>query len=163
MRRIVFWCLILLMNSMKRVAYIFWSIFTSLAPSLFYFSVWELAIAGHELALVTSLSPILLAITPFMDWCRTRSGRTIFHLLSLTGLAAFAINSPLYRLLVVSFANAVAWVGAAVDWTDTTSVNYQSLRSYSRIETEGNVLTGRCSHGFRFDVIITFKARFIIC
>src|SRR5260221_5946430 len=43
-------------------AYVFWSLFTALIPSLFYFSVWQLSIAGSELALFSVVSPALLSL-----------------------------------------------------------------------------------------------------
>ncbi|OBZ72336.1 Protein cwh43 [Grifola frondosa] len=111
------------------LSFIFWSIFTSLTPTLFYFSVWELGIAGQELSLLSSLSPILLAITPFLEWCRSREGRTILHNLSFAGLYAYALTNPLHRLLVVSFANAVVSIGAAVDWfcVEEKAIAYQGI------------------------------------
>ncbi|PCH42647.1 hypothetical protein WOLCODRAFT_163942 [Wolfiporia cocos MD-104 SS10] len=108
------------------LSFVYWSILTSLTPTLFYFSVWELGIAGHELALLSVLSPALLAIPPFMEWCCTRAGRAILHVLSISGLAAYALGSPLHRLLAVTFAAAICNVGAAVDWTGDNS-GYQSM------------------------------------
>ncbi|RPD60996.1 hypothetical protein L226DRAFT_462521 [Lentinus tigrinus ALCF2SS1-7] len=99
------------------LSYIYWSVYTSLTPTLFYFSVWELGIAGHELSLLSTLSPMLLGIPPFSSWAHTREGRTILHGLSaFVGLGAYAVKSPFVRLLLVAFANASAAVGAAVEW-----------------------------------------------
>ncbi|KAH9943702.1 Frag1/DRAM/Sfk1 family-domain-containing protein [Amylocystis lapponica] len=110
-------------------SFVFWSIITSLTPTLFYFSVWELGIAGHELALLSTVSPCLLAIPPFLHWCCSATGRTTLYLLSLTGIAAYALNSPLQRLFVVSFASAVACIGAAADWSgvERNDVGYQGI------------------------------------
>ncbi|OSC99957.1 hypothetical protein PYCCODRAFT_1372193 [Trametes coccinea BRFM310] len=101
------------------LSYIFWSVYTSLAPTLFYFSVWELGISGQELALLSMVSPILLGIPPLRSWATTRDGRTILHGLSLIGLAAYLLPSPLGRLLLVSFASASASIGVAVDWLES--------------------------------------------
>lgn len=111
------------------VAYIFWSIFTSLTPSLFYFSVWELGIAGAELALLSTLSPILLSIPPFLSWVNTRGGQTTMHALSFLGLVAFMLDDPMHRLLVVTFATAVLVIREAVSWTGVAGygVGYQGL------------------------------------
>ena len=111
---------------MRLTAYIYWSVYTSLTITLFYFSVWELGIAGHELSLLSSVSPILLGIPPFARWCRTRSGRTTLHVLSLVGLAAYKLGSPLHRLFAVSFAAMVVSIGAAIDWTGSDTL-YQSI------------------------------------
>ncbi|KDQ53108.1 hypothetical protein JAAARDRAFT_39481 [Jaapia argillacea MUCL 33604] len=111
------------------LSYICWSIFTSLAPTLFYFSVWELGIAGHELALLSSLSPGLLGIPSFHSWSRTLDGRTTLHLLSFLGLAAYAVEDPFARLLAVALANMALSIRLAVDWTgaDGRGAGYQGI------------------------------------
>lgn len=106
-------------------AYIFWSIFTSLIPTLFYFSVWELAIAGSELALFSTLSPIWLSIPTILNWAHTRGGQTIMRLLSFTGVAAYVLQSPLHRLFLVAFATSVAMIPQVVTWADNPG--YQSI------------------------------------
>ncbi|EMD33459.1 hypothetical protein CERSUDRAFT_160367 [Gelatoporia subvermispora B] len=111
------------------LSYIFWSVLTSLAPTLFYFSVWRLGFTGSEAALLSCLSPVFLGSSWFRDCCRSRSGRTVLHLLSLSGLAAYVLERPEDRLLFVFFANAVACLGAAVDWTGLSGsdVGYQGI------------------------------------
>ncbi len=110
-------------------AYIFWSIFTSLTPTLFYFSVWELGIAGHELALLSVLSPFLLCVNPLLRWARTRPAQTFLHFLSLSGLAAYLLQKPLQRLFVVAFAASIAVLRQTADWaaSDEYAVGYQSI------------------------------------
>lgn len=100
-------------------------------PTLFYFSVWELAIAGAELALLSTLSPIMLSLPLLFSWARTRGGRTILHLLSFSGLAAYAFDRPIHRLLVVTFATAIVVMRQVVDWTgvDANDCGYQSIRT----------------------------------
>lgn len=112
-------------------AYIHWSVYTALAPTLFYFSVWELGIAGQEFALLTTLSPIFLGIPPFKEWAYTREGRTTLHGLSLVGLLTYVSDSPLVRLLLVAFANCAASIGAAVQWfgDEEGGITYQALGS----------------------------------
>ncbi|KAI0788033.1 Frag1/DRAM/Sfk1 family-domain-containing protein [Fomes fomentarius] len=111
------------------LSYIYWSVYTALAPTLFYFSVWELGIAGQEFALLTTLCPIFLVIPPFKEWAYTREGRTILHGLSLVGLLAYVSDSPLVRLLLVAFANCAASIGAAVQWfgDEEGGIAYQAL------------------------------------
>ncbi|EGO24579.1 hypothetical protein SERLADRAFT_369838 [Serpula lacrymans var. lacrymans S7.9] len=98
-------------------AYIFWSIFTSLIPTIFYFSVWELAISGPELALLATLSPVLLGIAPLHAWASTLKGRVVLHILSLIGIGAYALHKPLHRLYAVTFANSVLLIRQTVDWS----------------------------------------------
>jgi hypothetical protein len=127
-------------------AYIFWTLFTALIPTLFYFSVWELGIAGHELALLSLLAPALLAMraispytyifgsdssSPFTSsstltspplpprlfhLALTRKMQTYLQLGSLLGLAAYIIPSPTARLALVATANALAAVRMALLW-----------------------------------------------
>ncbi|KAL0574045.1 Protein cwh43 [Marasmius crinis-equi] len=98
------------------LSYIFWSIFTSLIPTIFYFSVWELGISGSELAFLATLSPIFLGIPPFRAWASTRTGRATLQLFSFAGLGAFALQSPTQRLFVVTPATAIAVIRQVIDW-----------------------------------------------
>lgn len=130
------------------LAYVFWSLFTALIPTLFYFSVWELGIAGHELALLSVLSPMLLALSsphdyffaspktntsssPVLQFTRTRGGQAILHLLSLMGILAYLIPSPGGRLGLVALANIIAVMRQAVVWVGVAQgegdVSYQAV------------------------------------
>ncbi|KAI0774993.1 Frag1/DRAM/Sfk1 family-domain-containing protein [Trametes elegans] len=98
------------------LSYIFWSVYTALVPTLFYFSVWELGISGQEFALFSTLSPVLLGIPPLREWAHTREGRAVLHALTLVGVAAYVLASPLGRLFLVAFASAAAAISATVEW-----------------------------------------------
>ena len=112
-------------------AYINWSVFTSLTPSLFYFSIWELALAGSELSLLATLSPIVLGIPILLTVFSTRTGRTALHILMLTGLLAYLSSSPITRLFAVAFANFVLFIGLAVDWSmPMPSIGYQGISAF---------------------------------
>ena len=113
----------------REPAYIFWSVYTALTPTLFYFSIWELAISGQEFSLLMTLAPILLGIPPFRQWAHTREGRTILHASSLLGLLAYISKSPVTRLFFVGFASSAATIGAAVEWFggEADNVAYQAL------------------------------------
>lgn len=111
------------------VAYVNWSVFTSLTPTLFYFSVWKLGIAGHEFSLLSTLAPLLLRNPQVFDICASRVGRTVLYALTVTGIAAYALNSPLLRLLIVMLANAALSMGFAIDWSaPLASTSYQGMR-----------------------------------
>lgn len=103
-----------------RAAYVFWSIFTSLIPTLFYFSVWELGIAGHELAFLSVLSPFLLSYIP-----DNRAVDAALHLLSFTALVAYALPRPLHRLLIVTPAAMAAVMAQTRAWSRDSST-YQA-------------------------------------
>jgi len=110
-------------------AYIFWSIFTALTPTLFYFSIWELGIAGHELALLSTFSPLLLSISSLSFWAHTRGGLTMIQLFSFSGLAAYILHRPIHRLFAVAFSSAATVLSQAVRWRQ--DAYYQSIRKYS--------------------------------
>ncbi len=103
--------------------------YTALVPTLFYFSVWELGFAGHELALLATLAPVVLGIPPLWEWAKSREGRAILHGLTLVGLAAYVVPSPLGRLFLVAFASASAVLGATADWLggEDVGVVYQAI------------------------------------
>ncbi|KAF9565170.1 hypothetical protein CPC08DRAFT_704709 [Agrocybe pediades] len=131
------------------LSYIFWSLFTALIPTLFYFSVWELAIAGPEFSLLAVLSPIILALPspsqyffrsqnsnevpslPVLEFCRTRVGQATLQLASLVGIFAYAVPSPAGRLGLVFLANVVAVMRQAVTWTGIVQgegdISYQAV------------------------------------
>ncbi|OJT05847.1 Protein cwh43 [Trametes pubescens] len=111
------------------LSYIFWSVYTALVPTLFYFSVWELGFAAHELALLATLSPVLLGIPPMWEWATSREGRAILHGFTLVGLAAYIVPSPLGRLFLVAFASASTVLGVTVDWLggEGEDVVYQAI------------------------------------
>lgn len=132
------------------LAYIFWTLFTSLIPTLFYFSVWKLGIAGHELALLSVLSPFLLSLsspynyiftTPGVNqttltpsvlaFARTRRGQVILRLTSLIGVVAYLVPSPGGRLGLVAVANVVAVMRQVVAWSGIVDgendVAYQAI------------------------------------
>lgn len=139
------------------LAYIFWSILTSLIPSLFYFSVWKLGIAGHELALFSVLSPIFLSLaSPFtyifsssatppppppflLRFTSTRRGQVVFHVLSLIGVIAYLVPSPGGRLLFVSVANVIATMRQVVSWAGIVqhenNVSSQAMGKYFSLQT----------------------------
>jgi len=128
-------------------AYIFWSLFTSLIPTLFYFSVWKLGIAGHELALLSVLSPALLSLSSphnylfsstnsaaswtVLDFARTRRGQALLQAFSLIGIAAYIVPSPGGRLGLVAAANIAAVMRQAVLWSGVvdgeSDVGYQAI------------------------------------
>ncbi|KAI9763969.1 MAG: hypothetical protein M1835_007688 [Candelina submexicana] len=93
--------------------FVFWSMLTSLGLSVWYFPLWHMGISGYEAMVMCSISPFLLGL---------RSIRTlviqnirVVHLTSLTGLLAYLITSPEYRLFSVGFA---VWM-SCLGWSAT--------------------------------------------
>lgn len=60
-----------------------------------------MGISGYEVLVMSTISPFLLAISPL----RSLAVRNVHvvHLLSLSGIAAYLIHSPVYRLFTVGF------------------------------------------------------------
>jgi hypothetical protein len=130
----------------------FWSLFTSLIPTLFYFSVWKLGIAGHELALLSVLSPMLLSLSSphnylfgssasntqapssVIDFTSTRRGQSILQLASLIGIVAYLVPSPGGRLALVAIANMISVMRQAVAWSGIVNgdsdVGHQAMGWY---------------------------------
>jgi hypothetical protein len=94
--------------------------------------VWELGIAGQELAITSTFSPLLLAIPLVHAWARTKPGMVTLHLLSFAGLGAYALEKPIHRLLAVTFACVFLCIRQAVDWSGEFYGNpgpgYQGIR-----------------------------------
>jgi hypothetical protein len=109
-------------------AYISWSTFTSLVPTLFYFSVWELGLAGHELALFSNLSPILLGVPIVKKWVWTRKGLLMCRVAEVAGLGAFALTGPGLRLGAVVVAVVFGGLGRVGVWADgEDGAGYQGI------------------------------------
>jgi hypothetical protein len=109
-------------------AYIFWTMYTILVPSFFYYSVWQLGVAGHELTLLTTLSPCLLGIPPILHWARSKNGRAILWASALVGITSYATRYPIIRMVCVGVANACLVMVKAVDWSSVDNAAYEGLR-----------------------------------
>jgi hypothetical protein len=59
------------------------------------------------------------------------------HALSFFGLVAYALERPIHRLLVVTFATAVSIIRQVADWTgdDGLGVEYQGICKLVVLET----------------------------
>lgn len=115
-----------LINAAVSLAYIFQTLFTALIPTLFYFSIWELGIAGQEFALLAVLSPFLLGFSSVHVFARSRTGQVVLQSLSLSGLLAYLLNNPLQRLAIVTPAVAFGSLAAAATWIES-DVGYQAI------------------------------------
>ena len=125
------------------LAFVFWSLFTALIPTLFYFSVWQLSIAGSELALFSVVSPVLLSLSlpsnflsptkTLLDFAKTRRGQVVLQSAALLGIVAYAVPSPFGRLLLVGAGNIAAMMKQAPLWAGLvegqTDVGYQAIGS----------------------------------
>jgi len=154
-------------------AYIFWSIFTSLVPTLFYFSVWKLAIAGHEFTLLVTLSPVIFAIRPVFRWMKTKGGQAVGHAMSMVAVAAVTLKGPGARLAAVTPAVGMGVLRAAAEWSgEDADMGYRGVGEYSSVLSVVGFgpLMMEISDWFRIDCFRTFEAfepfeqsRYVIC
>lgn len=104
--------------------------------TLFYFSVWQLAIAGQEISLISTLSPVFLGASSVRVALSSHKGRTWLHWLSIIGLAAYKLEDPLKRLFAVAFANIVGALLKAIEWSDGEHVERNGLGKSSSCTRE---------------------------
>ncbi|KAL1955432.1 hypothetical protein VTO42DRAFT_8588 [Malbranchea cinnamomea] len=86
--------------------FVFWSILTSLPLLVWYFPLWHMGISGYEALIVVTMSPLFLSI-PALRSLVSRNA-WFFHLLSLSGLLAYLVQDPAYRLFTVGFSVGVS-------------------------------------------------------
>ncbi|PWY99457.1 hypothetical protein BCV70DRAFT_217814 [Testicularia cyperi] len=112
------------------LAFCFWTSLTALHPMIFYFSVYNLAIGGHEALLVSQVLGlgITLAVPPLRRWTSAKvngvvtvgrissQAKAVGWLLSLVGQGSWWVSDPLIRLFAVAFSNALLAVLVAVEW-----------------------------------------------
>lgn len=94
--------------------FIFWTVLTSLGVTIWYFPLWHMGLSGYEVAVMSTISPILLEVPILKRWIPQVLPTS--HLTSgLAGLLAYLLKSPETRLAAVSFA---VWEGCLA-WTAT--------------------------------------------
>jgi hypothetical protein len=94
------------------LAFVYWSIFTSLGVSIWYFPLWHMGISGFEAVLFVTISPFLLGILSVRNYVARHSA--YLHLASLIALAAYLIRDPTSRLMAVGLGLAISnltWTG----------------------------------------------------
>ncbi|CRK26021.1 hypothetical protein BN1708_004085 [Verticillium longisporum] len=118
--------------------YIFWTILTSLGVSVWYFPLWYMGLSGYEVVVMASVSPLLLSIGPLRRM--VVANQRIVHLLSLSAIVAYKVESPVYRLFAVSFGVSMA----CLSWATTfyaESIHEGRLESKLLALTLGLVLS----------------------
>ncbi|EEB06189.1 glycosylceramide biosynthesis protein [Schizosaccharomyces japonicus yFS275] len=94
------------------MAFVFWSVFTSMGLLIWYFPLWHMGISGHEATIFVLLSPALLYF-PFVR-CLVSKVPLLFMSLSLVGVASYLVQDPANRLFTTGFAagmGCLAWAG----------------------------------------------------
>lgn len=96
------------------VAFVFWSVLTSLGVLVWYFPLWHMGISGYEVAVMSTISPFLLGIPP-VRYLSLRYPYILHATAGFSGLLAYLVQSPEGRLGTVSLG---VWVGCLA-WVAT--------------------------------------------
>ncbi|KAF9117015.1 hypothetical protein BGX30_005741, partial [Mortierella sp. GBA39] len=82
------------------LAFVFWSMLTSLPLMIWYFPLWHMGLSGYEAFLFCNVSVGLLGFASLRRTIDTSRGW--FHLASLIGIYSYKILDPAYRLMAVA-------------------------------------------------------------
>ncbi|KAI9500272.1 integral plasma membrane protein [Coemansia spiralis] len=82
------------------LAFMFWTVLTSLGLCVWYFPLWHMGISGYEVALFADMAPLLLGVPVLRRLLRCH--RAIAPAIGLAGVVAYAFPSPEKRLLAVA-------------------------------------------------------------
>jgi len=89
----------------------FWTVFTSLGFQLFYWSVWKLALAGSELALLANLSAFTLSSKGTRGYVGSKGGLFTNRLIMIAaGMGVYFIPSPVIRLAGIIVGTWTGWL-----------------------------------------------------
>ncbi|ETW82916.1 hypothetical protein HETIRDRAFT_458538 [Heterobasidion irregulare TC 32-1] len=97
-----------------------WTVLTALPVTLFYFSVWKLALAGPEFSTLATLAPVFLASRRVREACRTRLGRAVLAtIVAGAGIGSWGAESVWARLGGVVMGTAAGVIRWAGEWEET--------------------------------------------
>lgn len=116
-----------LIESDPTAAYQSWTLLTSLPVTLFYFSIWKLALAGPEFSSLTALSPVLLGFPPVLSFAVSRGGRAVFAgAAGAIGIGLWWAESMWVRLaaaMIGVFCTSIRWAG---EWQSDINRGYHA-------------------------------------
>ncbi|ORX35356.1 Frag1/DRAM/Sfk1 family-domain-containing protein [Kockovaella imperatae] len=99
------------------LAVCFWTVFTSLTFQLFYWSVWKLALAGSELALLANLSGYTMAWTSGRRFATSKGGLLTHRIIMVVaGMGCYFIPSVSVRLFCISLGTWTGWLAQFGNW-----------------------------------------------
>ncbi|KAI1349775.1 Frag1/DRAM/Sfk1 family protein [Xylaria sp. FL0043] len=126
--------------------YVFWSMLTSMGVLIWYFPLWHMGISGYEAFILSTISPLFLGIKSFRGLV-DRNIR-LFHLLSLSGILAWKVTDPAYRLFAVGFGVSMACLAWAATLS-SESTNGARLESKLLAWITGLVLSSAMKFAWR--------------
>ncbi|WWC64717.1 uncharacterized protein I303_107328 [Kwoniella dejecticola CBS 10117] len=95
----------------------FWTIFTSLGLQLFYWSIWKLALAGSELALLSNLSGFLFSYRSSYRFNTSKNGLLANRICSIVfGMGFYIFPWPAARLVGISIGTWTGWAALFGNW-----------------------------------------------
>lgn len=99
------------------LAFVFWSMLTSLTLLIWYFPLWYMGISGFEAFLFITLLPIVLGIAPLRRLVARYRG--VFHLLSLVGVASYLKLDPVWRLSMTAIGIGISLCTWTATWIES--------------------------------------------
>ncbi|GAB7363365.1 hypothetical protein MBLNU230_g3645t1 [Neophaeotheca triangularis] len=107
----------------------FWSVLTSLGVVVWYFPLWHMGISGYEVAVMSTISPCLLGVSPIRRLVTRNIPATMAT--TVLGLLAYQVTQPEARLGAVGLA---VWMGCLA-WSATW---YQHRQDAAKLESKIN-------------------------
>ncbi|KAI9440116.1 Frag1/DRAM/Sfk1 family-domain-containing protein [Lactarius indigo] len=108
-------------------AYQAWTQLTGLTVTLFYFSIWKLALAGPEFSTLATLSPLLLGFTPVHSFANSRGGRTaLAGAAGVIGIGLWWVENMWIRLGAAIFGVFCTGIRWAAEWQADAGNGYHS-------------------------------------
>ncbi|KAG0181862.1 hypothetical protein DFQ28_005065 [Apophysomyces sp. BC1034] len=101
------------------LAFVLWSMLTSLALLIWYFPLWYMGISGYEAFLFITLMPVILGIGPLRRLIA--QNRSFFHLISLIGVASYLTPDPVYRLGLTAIGLGISLSTWTATWIEARS------------------------------------------
>ncbi|KAL8953607.1 MAG: hypothetical protein Q9222_000533 [Ikaeria aurantiellina] len=106
--------------------FVFWSMLTSLGLTVWYFPLWHMGISGYEVMVMCTVSPFLLVNASWRS--SIVQNVRLIHLLSLSGLLAYLVKTPEYRLFSVGLGVSLSCLAWSATW-------YAERSQLSRLES----------------------------
>jgi hypothetical protein len=109
-------------------AYQSWTLLTALPVTLFYFSIWKLALAGPEFSSLATLSPLLLGFAPVRSFANSQGGRAaLAGAAGVIGLGLWWAESMWIRLGAVVFGVICTGIRWAAEWQSDVGNGYHTI------------------------------------
>nr|XP_019001310.1 calcofluor white hypersensitive protein [Kwoniella mangroviensis CBS 8507]OCF64771.1 calcofluor white hypersensitive protein [Kwoniella mangroviensis CBS 8507] len=111
----------------------FWTVFTSLGLQLFYWSIWKLALAGSELALLANLSGFTFSMRNTYEFCTSKQGLLTHRIMTVVfGMGFYIFPWPIVRLVGI-------FIGVWTGW-QVLFATWERLKGSEEIVAEGQIL-----------------------